>query len=78
MGATVSILEAAGHVVGAADPTDGRRTILSLTAACREWIKAGRAAREDWLCRAIRAQFASEEQEELAAAVELLKRLVAL
>jgi DNA-binding MarR family transcriptional regulator len=76
MGATVSALEAAGLVSGAPDPTDGRQTILSLTAACQEWIKAGRAAREDWLFRAIRAKLAPSEQEELATAVELLKRLV--
>jgi DNA-binding MarR family transcriptional regulator len=76
MGATVSVLEAAGLVSGTPDPTDGRQTILSLTAACREWIKAGRAAKEDWLFRAIRTKLASGEQEELATAVELLKRLV--
>ena len=76
MGATVSVLEAAGLVSGAPDPADGRQTILSLTAACRQWIKAGRAAREDWLFRAIRANLAPAEQEELATAIELLKRLV--
>ena len=76
MGATVSVLEAAGLVSGAPDPTDGRQTILSLTAACRQWIKAGRAAREDWLFRAIQANLAPAEQEELATAIELLKRLV--
>lgn len=76
MGANVSALEAAGLVSGAPDPTDGRQTLLSLTVACREVIKAGRAAREDWLFRAIRTKFAPDEQEELASAVELLKRLV--
>ena len=76
MGATVSTLEAAGLVSGTPDPTDGRQTILSLTAACREWLKAGRAAREDWLFRAIRTKLTPGEQEELAITVELLKRLV--
>jgi DNA-binding MarR family transcriptional regulator len=76
MGANVSVLETAGLVTGTPDPNDGRQTILSLTAACREWIKADRAAREDWLFRAIRTNLAPEEQEELASAVELLKRLV--
>src|SRR5476649_1268864 len=65
MGATVAVLETAGFVTGAPDPTDGRQTILSLTAACRKWIKASRAAREDWLFRAIQAKLAPEEQEEL-------------
>ncbi|MHB8252549.1 MAG: MarR family winged helix-turn-helix transcriptional regulator [Acidiferrobacter sp.] len=76
MGATVSTLEAAGLVHGAPDPTDGRQTVLSLTAACREMIKTSRVAREDWLFRTIRTQFASTEHEGLVTAVELLKRLV--
>jgi DNA-binding MarR family transcriptional regulator len=78
MGATVAKLEAAGLVSGSPDPTDGRRTILSLTDACRELIQANRAAKEDWLCRAIQAKFSSGEQEKLAAALDLLKRLADL
>ena len=35
MGATVSVLEAAGFVTGSPDPADGRQTILSLTDTCR-------------------------------------------
>src|ERR1700734_3380184 len=31
MGAVIAALEAAGLVIGAPDPTDGRQTILSLT-----------------------------------------------
>ncbi len=75
MGATVSALETAGLVRGLPDPADGRQTILSLTDTCREWLKAGRAANEDWLPRAIQAKLAPAEQEELAHAVKLLKRL---
>jgi DNA-binding MarR family transcriptional regulator len=47
MGATVSGLEAAQLVRGTPDPTDGRQTVLSLTADCRKMMKAGRAARAD-------------------------------
>jgi DNA-binding MarR family transcriptional regulator len=75
MGATVSALEAAGLVSGSPDPSDRRQTILSLTAACQEWIRAGRAAREDWLFRAIQSKLSPEEQGELAKAAGLLKRL---
>jgi DNA-binding MarR family transcriptional regulator len=75
MGATVAALEAAGLVTGAPDPADGRQTILSLTDACRRWIEASRAAREDWLCRTLQARLSPAEQVELAASVELLKRL---
>lgn len=76
MGANIAVLERAGHVRGAPDPSDGRQTILSLTAACRKWIKAGRAAREDWLFRTIQAKLTPKEQEEVSNAVDLLKRLV--
>jgi DNA-binding MarR family transcriptional regulator len=75
MGATVSALQAAGLVSGSPDPRDGRQTILSLTGACQEWIRAGRAAKEDWLFRAIQSKLSPEEQVELARAVEVLKRL---
>ena len=61
---------------GAPDPTDGRRTILSLTPACRKMLGAGRAAREDWLFRAIQTHLVPSEQAELAAAIALLTRLV--
>jgi len=75
MGANVAALEAAGLVSGAPDPNDGRQTIWSLTAACREKVKAGRTAREDWLFRAIQTHLSPTEQEELVQAIELLKRL---
>jgi DNA-binding MarR family transcriptional regulator len=75
MGATVAALEAAGFVTGAPDPADGRQTILSLTDACRTWLQASRAAREDWLFRTLQARLSPAEQAELASAVELLKRL---
>jgi DNA-binding MarR family transcriptional regulator len=76
MGATVSALEEAGLVSRSSDPADGRRTILSLTNTCRELLKVTRAAKEDWLFRAIQTKLSSAEQEELAAALMLLKRLV--
>jgi DNA-binding MarR family transcriptional regulator len=75
MGPLVAALEAAGLVSGASDPSDGRQTILSLTDACRKWIEEGRAARQDWLTRTIQARLSLQEQEDLAASVELLKRL---
>ncbi len=76
MGATVAALKAANLISGTADPQDGRQTILSLTAACRESIRAARAAREDWLMHAIRTRLAPQEHEQLAAAIELLERLI--
>ena len=76
MGATVAALEEAGLVAGAPHPADGRQIMLSLTATAREWIKASRAAREDWLSQAIRSHLSPAEQEDLAKAAALLRRLV--
>ena len=75
MGATISTLEAAGLVKGSPDPADGRQTILSLTDACREMIRASRAAKEDWLFHAIQTKLSPAEQKQLATALELLKRI---
>ena len=76
MGATIAALEAAGLVQGDPHPTDGRQTILSLTAAFRAWIKANRAAKDDWLAHAITTQLNANEQTQVARALELLQRLV--
>jgi DNA-binding MarR family transcriptional regulator len=76
MGATVAGLEALGFVKGSPDPADGRQTILSLTPACREKIRTGRAARHEWLLRAIQSKLTLDEQAELAVALRLLGRLV--
>ncbi len=76
MAVVVAALEAAGLVGGAPDPSDRRQTLLSLTDQCRAWFQEGRAARQDWLARTIRAHLSTDEQARLAAAVELLNRLV--
>jgi DNA-binding MarR family transcriptional regulator len=76
MGATVATLEAAGLVKGSPDPSDGRQTILSLTPACVALFKNGRAARTDWLLRNIEQKLSRQEQDQIAAALKLLNRLV--
>ena len=75
MGATISVLEAEGLVSGTPDPADGRQTIYALTAECKRILKVSRAAREDWLFRAIQAKLTSREQEKLDMVVELLRRI---
>ena len=75
MGATIAVLEAEGLVTGTPDPADGRQTIYALTAECKRLLKASRAAREDWLFRAIQAKLTAREQERLGMVVELLQRL---
>jgi DNA-binding MarR family transcriptional regulator len=76
MASVVAALESAGLVSGAPDPSDGRQTLLSLTDTCRQWAKEGRAARQDWLTRMLQARLSPQEQDQLAASVELLRRLV--
>ena len=76
MGAIIATLETAGYVAGVPDPSDGRQTIISLTDHFRDWVGAARAARQDWLLRALHARLNAQEQRQLAGAVELLKRLL--
>ena len=76
MGATVASLEAMSLVRGAPDPNDGRQTILSLTAKCEAMIRSGRAARHDWLLRAVTSKLTPQEQAQLKAALGLLSRIV--
>ncbi|GAB2573784.1 MarR family transcriptional regulator [Dyella jejuensis] len=76
MGATVAALEGAGMLAGEPHPTDRRQVLLSLTPAAREWIKASRTAREDWLLHVIQGRLSPAEQKQFARGVELLKRLV--
>jgi DNA-binding MarR family transcriptional regulator len=76
MGATVGGLEALGFVKGSPDARDGRQTILSLTPACREMIRTGRAARHNWLLRAIQTRLTPDEQAQLTFSMSLLNRLV--
>lgn len=74
MGELVAGLERSGYVRGAADRNDGRQTLWSLTERCRETIRKGRAARQDWLARRI-ATLTSKEQEVLGASIELIDRI---
>ena len=76
MGATVASLESMGLVKGSPDPNDGRQTILSLTARCETMIRSGRAARHEWLSRAITSKLTQQEQAQLKAALGLLNRIV--
>lgn len=75
MRVTVASLEAMRAISGEPDPTDGRQTLIALTPTFRKTLKASRAAKDDWLFRALQAQLSSQEQDALAAAVKLLQRL---
>jgi DNA-binding MarR family transcriptional regulator len=75
MSSVVATLEAAGLVTSAPDPTDKRQSLLSLTETYRKKVREDRSARQDWLSRVLQAHLSPREQAQLAAAVELMKRL---
>jgi DNA-binding MarR family transcriptional regulator len=73
---TVAGLVAAGLVARAADPTDGRQVILSLTPEGRATIRDIRRRRDQWL--AVRLErLTDEERAVLAQATALLERVAA-
>ena len=76
LGTVIAAMEAANLVIGTPDPRDRRQTLLSLTDTCRRLVQEARAAREDWLTRTIQARLSPQEQNILATAIELLKRIV--
>jgi DNA-binding MarR family transcriptional regulator len=75
MRVTVASLETMGVLSGVPDPADGRQTIFSLTPAFLKTVKTSRTVKEDWLVRALQAQLAPREREQLADAIDLLNRL---
>jgi DNA-binding MarR family transcriptional regulator len=76
MSAVIASLQAEGLVSGSPDPNDGRQTLLSLTKKCRELIQERRAAKQDWLARAVMEKLSAREQDQLASTLKVLERLV--
>jgi DNA-binding MarR family transcriptional regulator len=75
MAKIVTALQEAGLIEGSPDPRDGRKTVLSISAAAREQFRTGRLAKQDWLAHAITAELTPAEIAQLATSVELIKRL---
>ena len=75
MSVVIAPLEEMGLVAGAADPNDGRKTLISLTKACKKSIEDGRAAKQDWLTKAIQQKLSPQEQKQVSSAIHLLARL---
>jgi DNA-binding MarR family transcriptional regulator len=72
---SVAPLRSSGVVRSEPDPTDGRKTLISITdtgLAMRESILA---SRDVWLARAIDSALDAEERAALEKAIELLERL---
>jgi DNA-binding MarR family transcriptional regulator len=75
MSAVIAPLEEMGFVAGAADPNDGRKTLMSLTKACKKSIAEGRAARQDRLVQVIQQKLSPQEQKKLLSVIHLLAQI---
>lgn len=75
MGTTLAALEERGFVERRRDPGDGRRAIMSVTAAGVAVLRRKRDARAQQLAKVIEAEFTAAQRETLQAAVPLLERV---
>jgi DNA-binding MarR family transcriptional regulator len=75
-GAFVAKLEADGYVSRRDDAHDGRRRLVSVTAAGRKAIAVGRAHRRSWLAKRIGERLGADEQRTLVEALPVLRKLV--
>ena len=75
MGTTLAGLEARGLVERRPDPGDGRRVVLSLTAAGQGMLRDRRSARTRQFAQALADGFTRAELAQLMATAPLLERL---
>jgi DNA-binding MarR family transcriptional regulator len=75
MGATLAVLERRGLIERRRDPADGRRVVLSITAAGRQLVNDRRGARSEMIAAALRDGFTAAERDQLLALAPLLERL---
>jgi DNA-binding MarR family transcriptional regulator len=75
IGQSVAALKAERLVRTRRDPSDGRKTLISVTPAGKRLVDSILASRDAWLVRAIDATVALDERASLDKAIELLERL---
>jgi DNA-binding MarR family transcriptional regulator len=72
---TLAALKRAGLVRSAADPSDGRKSVISVTPAGNRLFESAIASRDEWLARAIGHIISPREHAALEKSIELLERL---
>jgi DNA-binding MarR family transcriptional regulator len=75
IGAILAVLEKRGFIHRSPDPTDGRRQLISLTAAGVAQAENTTSAREEWLARALQDRLTEDERRVVRHAMALLNRL---
>lgn len=77
MARVVGLLMEQGLIARRAHPTDGRKSLVELSAAGRKALEAERSRRASWLAQAIETELTTEEREVLARSTALMERLAA-
>jgi DNA-binding MarR family transcriptional regulator len=72
---TFAALESAGQLHRTPDPSDGRQSLLAITAGGRRALKEEMAPRDAWLAGAIDQVLTPAERDLLVVAAQLLERL---
>src|SRR5450432_817829 len=72
---TLAALKRAGLVRAAADPKDGRKSVISVTPAGNRLFESAIASRDAWLAQAIGHVVSPRERAALEKSIELLERV---
>jgi DNA-binding MarR family transcriptional regulator len=75
MGSTLAALEERGLVERHADPSDGRRVLMSMTKAGKQALQGRRHARSEQMARVLANRFTGAEMKALMVAAPLIERL---
>jgi DNA-binding MarR family transcriptional regulator len=75
MAQTIRDMESDGLIERRADPSDGRRSLVDMTAEGRGMLEEDRRRRQGWLTEALARELTAQERADLMKAVDLMRRL---